>query len=124
MYPPTFIRETMLNNLAKKIFGTSNDRLVASMQRDVLAINALEPEIAALSDAALRAKTDEFRAALAAGESLDKVMIPAFAVVREAAKRVLGMRHFDVQLIGWPRGFYPHRFSFPRSCLYAAPCRR
>ena len=89
----------MLQALAK-IFGSANDRVVAGMQRDVNAINALEAEIAALSDGALRAKTDEFRAQLVAGTPLDKLMVPAFAVVREAAKRVLGMRHFDVQLIG------------------------
>ncbi len=89
----------MLQALAK-IFGSANDRVVGSMQKDVNAINALEAEISALSDAALRAKTDEFRAQLAAGTPLDKLLAPAFAVVREAAKRVLGMRHFDVQLIG------------------------
>jgi preprotein translocase subunit SecA len=90
----------MLSSLAKKIFGSSNDRLVASLQREVNAINALEPAMVALSDAQLRAKTDEFRAQLANGTKLDDLLVPAFAVVREAAKRVLGMRHFDVQLIG------------------------
>ena len=90
----------MLSSLAKKIFGSSNDRLVASLQREVNAINALEPAMVALSDEQLRAKTDEFRAQLANGTKLDDLMVPAFAVVREAAKRVLGMRHFDVQLIG------------------------
>jgi preprotein translocase subunit SecA len=89
----------MLQALAK-IFGSSNDRVVAGMQKDVAAINALEPQMAALSDAELRAKTDEFRAQLAQGTPLDKLIAPAFAVVREAAKRVLGMRHFDVQLVG------------------------
>ena len=89
----------MLQALAK-IFGSSNDRTIHGMQRDVAAINALEPEIAALSDEQLRGKTDEFRARLARGEALDKLLVPAFAVVREAARRVLGMRHFDVQLIG------------------------
>ncbi|MFZ4540505.1 MAG: preprotein translocase subunit SecA [Rickettsiales bacterium] len=90
----------MLSSLAKKIFGSSNDRLVASLSREVSAINALEPEMAALSDEQLRAKTDEFRKALEGGATLDSLLIPAFAVVREASKRVLGMRHFDVQLVG------------------------
>ena len=90
----------MLSSLAKKIFGSANDRLVATFQREVQAINALEPEMIALSDEQLRAKTDEFRAQLAAGAKLDSLLIPAFAVVREAAKRTLGLRHFDVQLIG------------------------
>jgi preprotein translocase subunit SecA len=90
----------MLASFAKKLFGSSNDRLVASLQREVTAINALEPSMVALSDEQLRAKTDEFRAQLAAGTKLDDLLIPAFAVVREAAKRVLSMRHFDVQLIG------------------------
>ncbi|MES2985416.1 MAG: preprotein translocase subunit SecA [Pseudomonadota bacterium] len=96
----------MLGSIAKKIFGSSNDRLVAAYQRDVLAINALEPEMAALSDEQLRAKTDEFRAQLEAGTKLDSLLAPAFAVVREASKRVLGMRHFDVQLVG---GMVLHR---------------
>ncbi|MFM9891103.1 MAG: preprotein translocase subunit SecA [Rickettsiales bacterium] len=90
----------MLSSLAKKIFGSANDRLVVNLQREVAAINAMEAEIAALTDAQLRAKTDEFRAALEAGAKLDSLLIPAFAVVREASKRVLGMRHFDVQLVG------------------------
>ena len=90
----------MLGTLAKKIFGSSNDRLVASLQREVAAINALEPQMAALSDEELRAKTTDFRTKLANGASLDSLLVPAFAVVREAAKRVLGMRHFDVQLVG------------------------
>ena len=101
MYPPL-----MLNNLAKKLFGSANDRFIATLQRDITAINALEPRIAALSDADLRAKTDEFRAQLAAGATLDSLLVEAFAVMREAAKRVLGMRHFDVQLIG---GMVLHR---------------
>ena len=90
----------MLSSLAKKFFGSANDRLVATLQREVDAINALEPQMAALSDAELRAKTDEFRGRLLAGAKLDSLMIEAFAVVREAGKRVLGMRHFDVQLVG------------------------
>ncbi|MDX2095154.1 MAG: preprotein translocase subunit SecA [Alphaproteobacteria bacterium] len=96
----------MLALIAKKIFGSSNERFVASLQREVTAINALEPEMVALSDAQLRGKTEEFRAKLAAGAALDSLMVPAFAVVREAAKRVLGMRHFDVQLVG---GIVQHR---------------
>ncbi len=90
----------MLSSLAKKLFGSANDRLVATFQREVAAINALEPEMMALSDAQLRAKTDEFRAQLIAGAKIDSLLVPAFAVVREAAKRTLGLRHFDVQLIG------------------------
>ncbi|MDB5511060.1 MAG: preprotein translocase, SecA subunit [Enterovirga sp.] len=90
----------MLGALAKKIFGSSNDRRVKAYGPRVAAINALEPEIAALSDEALRARTDQFRAELAAGKTLDDILVPAFATVREAARRTLGQRHFDVQLIG------------------------
>ncbi|MED1642023.1 preprotein translocase subunit SecA [Brevibacillus agri] len=86
--------------LVKKIFGDSNEREVKKMFKRVEAINALEPSIAALSDEQLREKTAEFKARLAQGEQLDKILNEAFAVVREASKRVLGMRHFDVQLIG------------------------
>ena len=86
--------------LAKAIFGSANDRQVKKYQPRVDAINALEPEYAALSDDQLRAKTQEFRDQLAAGRKLDDLLVPAFATVREASKRVLGMRHFDVQLIG------------------------
>ncbi len=90
----------MFGALAKKIFGSANDRRLKTFSPKVQAINALESEVAALSDDALRARTDEFRAQLAAGKSLDDILVPAFATVREAAKRVLGQRHFDVQLIG------------------------
>ena len=90
----------MLGNLAKKIFGSANDRRLKTYRPRVAAINALEPEVAALSDEALRARSDEFRAELAAGKSLDDLLVPAFATVREAAKRAIGQRHFDVQLIG------------------------
>lgn len=90
----------MFGSLAKKIFGTANDRRLKSYKPRVAAINALEPEVAALSDEALRARTDEFRAQLAKGAKLDDLLVPAFATVREAAKRSLGLRHFDVQLIG------------------------
>ncbi|MGN7469357.1 preprotein translocase subunit SecA [Brevibacillus sp. SAFN-007a] len=86
--------------LVKKIFGDSNEREVKKMFKRVEAINALEPSIAALSDEQLREKTAEFKARLARGEQLDDILNEAFAVVREASKRVLGMRHFDVQLIG------------------------
>ena len=90
----------MLGALAKKIFGSSNDRRVKGFRPRVAAINALEPEIAALSDEQLRARTQAFRDQLAAGTRLEDLLVPAFATVREAAKRVLGQRHFDVQLIG------------------------
>ncbi|MBC9070445.1 preprotein translocase subunit SecA [Thauera sp. CAU 1555] len=90
----------MISGLLKKIFGSRNDRLIRQYQQTVARINAMEPEIAALSDEALRGKTDEFRQRLAGGEALDNLLPEAFAVVREAGKRVLGMRHFDVQLVG------------------------
>ena len=90
----------MVTKFLSKLFGSRNDRMVKIMQGNVARINALEPQFAALSDDALRAKTDEFRKRLAAGENLDKLLPEAFATVREAGKRVLNMRHFDVQLIG------------------------
>ncbi len=90
----------MIGALARKFFGSSNDRRVKGYRARVDAINALEPEIAALSDEALKARTVEFRAELANGKTLDDLLVPAFATVREAAKRTLGQRHFDVQLIG------------------------
>jgi len=90
----------MFGALAKKLFGSVNDRRVKGYQARVKRINALEPEIAKLTDEQLRQKTDDFRARLAAGETLDDLLEEAFAVVREAGKRVLGQRHFDVQLIG------------------------
>ncbi|GJD33873.1 preprotein translocase subunit SecA [Methylobacterium aerolatum] len=90
----------MLGSLAKKIFGSSNDRRVKGFRPRVAQINALEPEIQSLTDAELRARTDMLKAELAAGKSLDDILVPAFATVREAAKRVLGQRHFDVQMIG------------------------
>ena len=86
--------------LAKKLFGSSNDRKVKSMQGRVAAINALEAEFAALSDEALRGKTEAFKARVAGGEPLDSLLNEAFAAVREAAKRTLGQRHYDVQLVG------------------------
>ncbi len=90
----------MISGLLKKVFGSRNDRLIKQYSQTVKRINAFEPQIQALSDEALRAKTDEFRQRHANGESLDDLLPEAFAVVREAGKRELGMRHFDVQLIG------------------------
>ncbi|RTZ73187.1 MAG: preprotein translocase subunit SecA [Gammaproteobacteria bacterium] len=90
----------MFNKIAKKIFGSRNERLIKAMSKEVEKINALEPQIESLSDQELQAKTDEFRERLKQGESLDALLPEAFAVVREASRRVLGMRHFDVQLIG------------------------
>ena len=90
----------VLAAIAKAIFGSANDRQVKKYLPRVAAINALEPEFSKLTDDQLRAKTQEFRDQLAAGKTLDEVLEPAFAAVREAAKRTLGMRHFDVQLIG------------------------
>src|SRR5688500_1099020 len=90
----------MIGAFARKFFGSANDRRVKGYQSRVKAINALEPEIAALSDEAVRARTAEFKQQLASGKTLDDILVPAFATVREAAKRTLGQRHFDVQLIG------------------------
>ena len=90
----------MISSLFKRIFGSRNDRLVKQYAQKVLSINAMEPAMQALSDEALKAKTEEFKQRHANGETLDQLLPEAFAVVREAGKRVLGMRHFDVQLIG------------------------
>jgi preprotein translocase subunit SecA len=90
----------MLASIARAIFGSSNDRSLKGYQRRVPAINALEPEMAALSDEALAAKTVDFRQRLADGATLDDLLPEAFATVREAGRRVLGQRHFDVQLVG------------------------
>jgi len=90
----------MLNNIAKKIFGTQNERELTTVYPIVEQINQFEAQTKALSDAQLAAKTVEFRERLAKGESLDSIHAEAFAVVREAAIRVLGMRHYDVQMIG------------------------
>src|SRR6516162_2677691 len=90
----------MIGALARKFFGSANDRRIKGYQGRVNAINALEPELEALSDEALKARTAEFRQQLADGKSLDDILVPAFATVREAAKRTLGQRHFDVQLVG------------------------
>ncbi len=90
----------MISNIVKKVFGSRNDRLVKAKQKTVKKINEIEASISALSDTELKAKTDEFRARLEQGETLDALIVEAFAVVREAGVRALGMRHFDVQLIG------------------------
>ncbi|GAB6049319.1 preprotein translocase subunit SecA [Hydrogenophilus islandicus] len=90
----------MIGNLLKKIFGSRNDRLIKEYRKVVERINALEPTVASLSDQELQGKTAEFKTRLENGESLDALLPEAFAVVREAGKRVLGMRHFEVQLIG------------------------
>jgi preprotein translocase subunit SecA len=87
-------------NFLTRIFGSRNERLLKAMSREVRAATAFEPALQALSDDALKAKTEEFRSRLAAGATLDQLLPEAFAVVREASRRVLGMRHFDVQLIG------------------------
>jgi preprotein translocase subunit SecA len=90
----------MFGALARKVFGSASDRRIRGYRGRVEAINALEKDLVGLSDEALRARTAEFKEKIAAGASLDDLLVPAFATVREAAKRVLGQRHFDVQLIG------------------------
>jgi len=90
----------MFATFARRLFGTANDRILKTFAKTVEAINAIEPELEALSDDALKARTDDFRARLKDGETLDDLLVEAFATVREAAKRTLGQRHFDVQLIG------------------------
>jgi preprotein translocase subunit SecA len=90
----------MIGAVARKLFGSSNERRIRAYRPRVDEINALEKEVAALSDEALRARTDEFRKQLAEGKTLDDILVPAFATVREAAKRTLGQRHFDMQMIG------------------------
>ncbi len=96
----------MFQTIAKSLFGSSNDRYVKSLDKIVNEINALEPQMQALSDDELKAQTDKFRRQLEAGATLDDILPEAFATVREASVRVLGMRHFDVQLIG---GIVLHR---------------
>lgn len=96
----------MIGSLMRKIFGSANDRYVKSLQKTVAKINALEPEISALSDDELKNKTPALKQRLADGETLDDILPEAFAVVREASKRTIGLRHFDVQLIG---GIVLHR---------------
>jgi preprotein translocase subunit SecA len=90
----------MIGAVARKLFGSANERRIRSYQPRVAAINALEKEVSALSDDALKARTAEFRKQIDEGTALDDILVPAFATVREAAKRTLGQRHFDVQLIG------------------------
>jgi len=90
----------MFEAIAKRLFGTANDRILKTFEKSVTAVNALEPEFEALSDDQLRACTDGFRERLKGDETLDDILPEAFATVREAAKRTLGQRHFDVQLMG------------------------
>ena len=90
----------MIGGVLKRVFGSSNDRILRGLQGQVDAINAREAELEALSDDQLKAQTDAFRARIEDGESLDDLLVEAFATVREAAKRTLGQRHFDVQLLG------------------------
>ena len=90
----------MIGAVARKLFGSANERRIRSYLPRVAEINALEKELEALSDEALRARTDEFKKQVADGASLDDILVAAFATCREAAKRTLGQRHFDVQLIG------------------------
>ncbi len=90
----------MITDVLKKLFGSRNERLLKQYRKVVAQINSLEPSLASLNDAALQAKTTEFRNRLEQGEGLDSLLPEAFAVMREASRRVLGMRHFDVQLIG------------------------
>lgn len=90
----------MLGKIAKTIFGSANDRFIKKQYKLVQKINALEADISKLSDEELKNKTEEFRSRLKEGETLDDLLPEAFAVVREAAKRTLGQRHYDVQLIG------------------------
>src|ERR1700726_3318451 len=90
----------MIGALARKFFGSANDRRLKPYYPLVDAINALEPELEKLSDEELRGRTEEFRRQIAAGASLDDLLVPAFATVREAGKRTLGQRHFDMQLLG------------------------
>ena len=97
---------SMLQNLAKSVFGSANDRYVAGLDKIVSRINALEPQLEDFSDDELRAQTAKFRQKIEQGKTLDDLLPEAFATVREASKRVLGMRHFDVQMIG---GIVLHR---------------
>ena len=90
----------MFGRIARAILGTANDRALKRLQARVPQVNALEQQTAALDDAALQARTAQFRERLAKGETLDDLMPEAFATVREAAKRVIGQRHYDVQIMG------------------------
>ena len=90
----------MLGAIARKVFGTANDRVLKTFHRQVAAINALEPEVSGLTDTQLRERTEWLRSRLNQGEKVDDILVDAFATVREAARRTLGQRHFDVQLLG------------------------
>ncbi len=90
----------MFSSILRKVFGSRNDRLLKKLRKNVDAINALEAEYEKLSDEALKAKTEEFKGRIEKGETLDDILNEAFATVREASKRVYGMRHFDVQMLG------------------------
>jgi len=96
----------MIGAIARRLFGSANDRFVKSLQPLVDEINAAEPALAAMSDDELRGRTAILKGRLEAGETLDDILVDAFATVRETAKRVLGQRHFDVQLLG---GIVLHR---------------
>ncbi|MEO6041519.1 MAG: preprotein translocase subunit SecA, partial [Croceibacterium sp.] len=96
----------MIGAIAKAVFGSANDRYIKSLDRTVATINAIEPQLQAFSDAELQAQTAKFREQLAGGKALDDILPEAFATVREASVRTLGMRHFDVQLVG---GIVLHR---------------
>ncbi len=100
VYCESYLDDTRMVSLLRKLFGSRNDRLLKQYRKQVAQINALEPEYQSLSDEALRAKTDEFRQRIADGKSLNSLLPEAFAVVRESAKRVYNMRHFDVQMLG------------------------
>ena len=95
-----------LGGIARKLLGSSNDRLVRRHRSQIEAIAALEDDYSKLSDAEIRGKTAEFKAQLASGKTVNDLLVPAFALVREASKRTLGMRHFDVQMVG---GIVLHR---------------
>ncbi|MCX8501583.1 MAG: preprotein translocase subunit SecA, partial [Alphaproteobacteria bacterium] len=96
----------MIGKIARSLFGSANDRIIKSLTPEIIRINELEPQFVGLTDHQLKEKTSEFRARLAAGASLDSLLPEAYATVREAALRVLGQRHFDVQLMG---GIILHR---------------
>ncbi|HYN39641.1 MAG TPA: preprotein translocase subunit SecA, partial [Rhodospirillales bacterium] len=90
----------MFGAIARRVFGTANERFLKTLRRNVDLVNALEPELEGLSDDELRGRTPLLRERLEAGEPLDDLLVDAFATVREVAKRTLGQRHFDVQILG------------------------
>ena len=98
----------MISKVLQKIFGSRNDRLLKTYQKTIRLINQFEDELTALSDEQLKSKTLEFKQRLESGEVLDDILPDAFAVVREASKRVLKMRHFDAQLLGGIAVSYTH----------------